>query len=83
MSLAWVFLQYLATRAKFGFSNFDDTVGFDLNETFLANGRIANCDRTPLSRVPDAGSSNCQLRNDTRISQKIPLSKKMWPIISF
>ena len=32
----------------------------------------------PVSRVPDAGSSNCQLSNDARISQKgADISKSM------
>ena len=30
----------------------------------------------PVSRVPGVGNSNCQLSNDARISQKMPVSLK-------
>ena len=30
----------------------------------------------PVSRMPDAGSSNCQLSNDARIPRKMPVSLK-------
>ena len=52
------------------------TIGFDENEAIFANGRVTNCGGMPVSRVPDAGSSDCQLSNDARISQKMPVSLK-------
>ena len=48
-------------------------IGFDWSEAIFVNGKVANCGGMPVSRVPDAGSSNCQLSNDTRISQKMPV----------
>ena len=48
------------------------TIGFDYNEGFFANGRVTNCGGMPVSRVPGAGSSNCQLSNDAHISRRCP-----------
>ena len=48
------------------------TNGFDENEAIFANGRETKCGGMSVSRVPDAGSSKCQLS----ISQKVSVSLK-------